>query len=475
MEPTTAPVWLEPSADRARHNDALAEAAGGRAGLEGVLDELGRSGRTARRSRLLGRPATVAWAWELRDDLSRRWWPQGVTTSADAGAVAPGTGDRAPQELYAGRRVVVTSAYSKVVDGVGHGARISVVDVTDPGRVRYEHVLLVEAVAGGADAAADAGTDAGTGAGAGAGVEVGADLRVEPVRSHAGGLVWHGDHLHVAATRGGFHSFRLSDIVPARGLDRPAVLGPLEGGGVGAHGHRWLLPTRLVHAARTAEGGRPFRWSWLSSAGEDGRVVILGGEYAPPARDRADGNPTRLAEVTVDPATGLPALDADGLAHPRLLGEVVRQAQGAVRVGDEVYVGSSNGRFRRGSVWVAPWSPGGLRPGSFTRRPGTLPVGPEDLAHWPSRDELWTVTEYPGRRRLVVLDRAPLGREPGGSRRSRNGMSPYVAVRRERPDPLHGGAVAVDLGEARCAVATVRPVRTGSTATVAGPGTTADR
>ena len=393
MEPTTAPVWLEPSADRGRHNDALAAAAGGRAGLDGVLEEIGRSGRTARRSRLLGRPATAAWAWELRDDLSRRWWPQGVTTSADAGAVGPAAGDGPAAELYAGRRVVITSAYSKVVDGVGHGARISVVDVTDPDRVRYQHVLLVEAVAG---------TD-------------GDPLRLEPVHYHAGGLVWHGDHLHVAATRGGFHTFRLSDIVPGRGLDRPEVLGPLDSGGVAGHGHRWVLPTWVAHAARTAEGARPFRWSWLSSAREDGRVVLLGGEYAPPLRDGAPrrGDSTRLAELDIDPVTGLPALDAHGLARPRLVGEVVRQAQGAVRVGDQVYVGTSNGRFRRGSVWVGPWSADSLRPGSFTRRPGTLPVGPEDLAHWPSRDELWTVTEYPGRRRLVVLDRAQLGRGAG--------------------------------------------------------------
>ena len=215
-------------------------------------------------------------------------------------------------------------------------------------------------------------------------------MRLEPVHSHAGGLVWHGDHLHVAATGGGFHTFRLSDAVPAGGLD--------------AHGHRWVLPTRVAHAARIEEGGRAFRYSWLSSCSEDGRVSLLAGEYAHPSA----GGSTRLAEFAVDPATGLPALDGDGHARPTLLGEGVVQAQGAVRVGGRLYVGTSNGRFRRGSVWVGPYAPEGVEPGVFTRRPGTLPVGPEDLAHWPSRDELWTVTEYPGRRRLVVLDRAGL-------------------------------------------------------------------
>ena len=380
MHPTPAPFSLEPSADRGRHNDALAAATGGRVGLEGVLAALGRTGRTARRSGFLGRPAGAGLAWDLRDDLSRRWWPQGITTSADAGALDSTASPASParREEHAGRSVVLTSAYSKVLDGVGHGARISVVDVTDPDRVRYGHVLLVKAVA----------QDRG--------------VQLEPVSSHAGGLVWHGEHLHVAATRGGFHTFRLSDLVAVDGLEQPDVLGPLPGGGLGAHGHRWVLPTRVVHAARTDEGASPFRYSWLSSASEEGRTSLVTGEYAHPSK----AGSTRLAEIAVDPATGLPGLDADGRVRPVLLGSGVVQAQGAVRVRGRLYVGSSNGRFRRGSIWVGPADD--VQPRSFTRRPGVLPVGPEDLTYWPSRDQLWTVTEYPGRRRIVAVDRADL-------------------------------------------------------------------
>ena len=377
MAPPTAPFWLERTADRGRHNDALAAAAGGRVGLEGVIEGLERAGRTARRSRLLRSPVVAGWRWDLRDELSRRWWPQGVTTSADAGAVDAGP---ATEEL-AGRRVVLTSSYSKEVGGVGHGARISVVDVTDPDRVRYQHVLLVKAVV----------AENGEGAGGVAG-----GVRFEPVHSHAGGLVWHGDHLHVAATAKGFHTFRLSDIVAAGGLEGHR--------GLEGHGHPYLLPTRFAHAARTEEGARAFRYSFLSSVREEGRVAVVAGEYAPPSGRGS----TRLAEVTVDLTTGLPAVDEEGRVRPVLLGEGVRQAQGAVRAGGRWYVGTSNGRFRRGSTWVGPEARDGLEPRSFTRRAGVLPVGPEDLAAWPSRDELWTVTEYPGRRRLVVLDRTRL-------------------------------------------------------------------
>ncbi len=379
-----APFFLERTAGRGAHNDALAAATGGRVGLEGLLAELDRTGRRARRSRLLRGATTTAFAWDRRDDLSRRWWPQGITTSADAGAL---TGE----EQYAGRSVVLTSSYSKVVDGVGHGARISVVDVTDPDRIRYDHVLLVKAVA-----------DEG-------------GVRLEPVHAHAGGLVWHGDHLHVAATRKGFHTFRLSDLVAVgrggggaggNGGDGDGEgdrgLGPLPGGGFGAFGHRWVLPTRLGHAARTDEGGSPFRYTYLSSVQEDDGVSLLTGEYTHPAQRGS----ARLAEIAVDPTTGLPALDAEGRVRPTLLGEGVVQAQGAVRVRSRLYVSSSNGRFRRGSVWVGDRAQ--VAPGSFDRRAGALPVGPEDLAHWPSRDELWTVSEYPGRRRVVAVDRARL-------------------------------------------------------------------
>ena len=43
---------------------------------------------------------------------------------------------------------------------------------------------------------------------------------VRPVTVHAGGIVWHGDHVHVAGTARGFSSFRLDDIVRVTGRRR---------------------------------------------------------------------------------------------------------------------------------------------------------------------------------------------------------------------------------------------------------------
>ena len=39
----------------------------------------------------------------------------------------------------------------------------------------------------------------------------------------------------------------------------------------------------------------------------------------------------------------------------------------------------------------------------------TLPPGPEDISYWPSRDQLWSLSEYPGRRYVYSMDRRRLG------------------------------------------------------------------
>jgi hypothetical protein len=38
-----------------------------------------------------------------------------------------------------------------------------------------------------------------------------------------------------------------------------------------------------------------------------------------------------------------------------------------------------------------------------TRHRGVLPPGPEDLAVWRSRDQLWTLAEHPGRRSVLAV------------------------------------------------------------------------
>ena len=72
--------------------------------------------------------------------------------------------------------------------------------------------------------------------------------------------------------------------------------------------------------------------------------------------------------------------------------------QGVVLAGGRHHVSVSRG----------PWMPGMMaagQPGSMRVRRWAVPMGPEDLAYWPSTDRIWTVTEHPRRRWIVSVDR----------------------------------------------------------------------
>jgi len=343
-------VHLRPTEDRGPELpsvvEALAAHGAGRVGLDGVLTDLDRRA-TAVRAPASG--AHWGFRWDHEDSHSARWWPQGVTTSAD----------HAPSETYDGRRLVLTSWYSKDHRGGNIGSRVSVVDLTDRGAPRYRHVLLVDVVRS---------EDGG--------------MQVRPLRVHAGGIVWHGAHLHVARTARGIAVAHLDDVLHVGDL---------------AFGYRYLLPVRLTYDAVTDEGHERLRYSFLSLARDDGGTRLLAGEYG------RRGASTRLAEYAFDPATLLLETDAAGLAHPRSVHPGgVEGMQGVAVVDGRWYLATSAGRFLRGSMHVG-------EPGALRRRPRVLPVGVEDLSHWPSRDELWTLTEYPGRRCVLAMDRARLG------------------------------------------------------------------
>ena len=337
------PVHLVRGRDRSADIEAFAEEHGGRVGLDGVLADLNRRAFPA-----FDTGSAAAWGFRLdeEDNDSKRWWPQGITSSADAGS--PGSDE------YAGRRLLVTTSYSKTIGGENKGCRISVVDITEEGRIRYRHVLL--AVVGLNDFG-------------------GPDLR--PVHAHAGGIVWRGSYLHVAATHKGLHTFHLDDVVKV-----PADTGL---------GHRYALPLRTSWGARTAEGASPIAYSFLSSGRGRDEDILLVGEYG------RGGMTQRLLTYRLD-AEGLPATDDDGVAAPTMLPDGPSRMQGAVSVDGRLHVVTSNGKRGRGSLWVGA-------PGSLRQVKKVLPPGPEDITYWPSREELWITTEYPGRRYVLAFDR----------------------------------------------------------------------
>jgi hypothetical protein len=346
--------------DRRDAVDAFVDRAGTRVGLSAVLDDLSRQARVVR---VPAPAASWGFRWDSDDTRTERWWPQGITTSA----AAAGADDHGRLE---GRSVLVTSAYAHEVRGVAPGARLTFVDVTDRGDVRYRHVLLVEPFL----------RDDGS-------------VDVRPLRVHAGGVVWYGDHLHVAGTTRGLTSFRLQDLTRV-GFTRDRTRLQLRGDGIDAFGYRYVLPVRFTYTAQTADGTQAVRYSFASVDRSRTPHVLVAGEYG-----RGDlGN--RLVGYDLDPATSLLRSGGDGWSEPSTF-EVggVPGMQGATVVDGTWFVTTSCGRFRLGSVWVG-------RPGALVEHRRQLPVGPEGIAYAPGDDALWSLSEYPGARYVFAMPRS---------------------------------------------------------------------
>jgi hypothetical protein len=327
-------VHLTRTEENAAEIDALAGAlsayGGGRVGLAPLLAD---HPQRLRRSLAPGRAVAHAFGWERGDGEDTSWWPQGVTNS---------------YRTEVTRDVLMVSWYSKA----GHGARVSVLDL--PTR-RYRHVLLVTPTASGG---------------------------VTPVRVHAGGIVWQGPYLHVAATARGVLTFRLDDL----------LLDPRE-----THGYRYLLPVRYAYRADAQEGVERLRYSFLSLDRSGPQPALVVGEYGSARQTQ------RLARFGLDPASGFLAADPDGLTRPLRIDESGQaRMQGCSVVDGRYFVTVSHGPWGLGSVMT------GL-PGSWRRHRWATPMGPEDLCYHPPSASFWSVSEHPGRRWVFAMERSSFG------------------------------------------------------------------
>lgn len=351
-------VHLRRTDERGEEVAALADFCGGAVGVEGVLDDLD---RRLHRAVPTGFRVWRSWAWDRHDAFTKRWWPQGISTSADA------TGSRTG--VIAGHEVVTVSWYSKTVAGFGKGTRISFVDAN---LRRYRHVLLVVPKV------------------------VDGVVTVEALHAHAGGIVWVGPYLYVAGTRKGIYVFRLDDLVripDAAFVEDHARVGR-DGDQLATHGYQYVLPLRFAYRAAADEGHDPLRYSFLSldRTGADGPALVAG-EYGRRTMS------TQLARFGLDPDTWLLRSADDGLSRPLLLDrEGQRGMQGACVVHDTWYVTASHGPWGLGTLYVG-------RPGAFRALRRVLPMGPEDITYVPQTDSLWSVSEYPGRRWIYKLRR----------------------------------------------------------------------
>lgn len=233
----------------------------------------------------------------------------------------------------------------------GKGARVTFVEPR-PDAPRYRHVLLA------------APEDGPRGA------------LLAPVEVHAGGIAVVDDRLYVAATRGGLREFRLADLLRIRHRE-PGTDGAL------------VLPQSAHLEATTASGNRQLRYSFVSLEEARGALGLVVGEYG-------TGVGGRLVRIPFDPerraiTASAEAAEVHDPGIPRMQGALVRDGTW--------YVTASRGHRAGGDLWVGD-------PSGFTRLEHELAPGPEDIAAWPRRGQLWTLAEFPGRRWVYALDAA---------------------------------------------------------------------
>ena len=330
-----------------------------RVGLRGVVAD---TNRTATRTDVPGEAVAEGFTWEPRDVRTDRWWPQGITTSADA------YGHEQSAGTLDGRSVLLTSWYAHGAFGqLLLGSRITVVADVDGAAPAYRHVLLVEPV------------------------KIGPVHLLRPVRVHAGGIVWYGDHLFVAGSGAGIRVFRLDDITHVRNRVR-------------TRGYRYVLPQATAYAADQDADQQPLTYSFLSL--DRGRDVdrLVAGEYG----TKGSGS-HRLVRYPLDRDTQLLSGDEQGRSVALDLHDSQPdRMQGATLVGDTWVVTASAGEGRPGDLWVGT-------PGHLRKHRGVLPTGPEDVAHWPQRRQVWSLSEWPGRRWVFGVDVDPwVVTPPGG-------------------------------------------------------------
>ncbi|MCW2800471.1 MAG: hypothetical protein JWQ70_1943 [Aeromicrobium sp.] len=316
-----------------------------RVGLRGVLADLDRAGTHAD---VPGEAPIYGMAWQQDDCHTDQWFPQGITTSADAYGAEPSGG------MFEGHDVIMASWYSRV--GPDFGSRISVIDWQDREPPRYRHILLVEPRR-----------------------FLYFFHRLFPVAVHAGGIVWYGRHLFVAGSSQGIRVFRLDDIVRVRNRIR-------------TKGYRYVLPQYTHYLAEQDEGNGRMTYSFMSLERSGETDHLVAGEYG-----RAGGS-GRLIRYPIDRDTELLSSNDRGWSVPTDLHDPqLARMQGAVIADGTWAITSSNGEDNPGDLWVG-------KPGKFTRHRGVLPTGAEDITYLPQRRQLWSLTEWPGRRWVYAID-----------------------------------------------------------------------
>jgi hypothetical protein len=149
--------------------------------------------------------ASSGYGWEnsadFDDQETEKWYPQGITTSADA----------LESGVYDGHRVQLITWHSDHYEDGKRGARVSFVKQGGGRSKKYRHVLLVQ--------------------------PEGDDSFNAIKRLHAGGIMWYGNLVYVVDTTGGLRVFDLDHMYKVDSSIKDRI-GRQSGGKYAAYGYK---------------------------------------------------------------------------------------------------------------------------------------------------------------------------------------------------------------------------------------------
>ncbi|WP_248960235.1 hypothetical protein [Sphaerisporangium perillae] len=287
-------------------------------------------------------PKPADWyCFDAGDNDTTDWYPQGVASSSEAGH----------KDVQA---FAVTWYWKPDGKATERGVRVSFLNTATR---KYRHVLLVEPKGS----------------------------SYNPINIHAGGVAWYGDLLYVADTSRGIRVFDTRHIYEVDGDDDKIGL---KGGKYHAFGYRYVMPQVDFWSATGAA-----RFSFAAVDRTQSPHLLVSGEYVDPADE--PGRVGRVVRWRLE-ADGTLAAGADGLApaaHAFTL--PAAKIQGALSHEGRWYLSQAASAVKNGSLLVVA---DGQAP-----QVRKFPVGPEDLTCWIEKRQLWSLTEFRGRRVLFAV------------------------------------------------------------------------
>jgi len=330
------------------------------------------------------------------DGNTKNWFPQGVTTVADA---------QADQKWGGSNQPILVSWYFAGSAPAGNDQKGVRVTFIDPGSGKYRHVLLAHPYENSSQNASYTSLRDDQTAGKGNSL-------------HAGGITWYGNFLYVADTSHGLRVFDMRHIYDLKAAgDKGNVtdqgkVGRIDGVFYG-YGYRYVMPevTEWEHATTggtactDSAGSLKFSYTSLDRSGTD---TLLAGEYC------NGSTKGRVASWDIADATSGGEQRTSGSWNAKSLHTLsVPNVNGATRFGGRWYVSQTHGDNEAGQDDLSELFK--MKP--VTSATGTLvkdsvqpeAIGAEALSHWPFGTEddptlgtIWTASEHPDRRMVYA-------------------------------------------------------------------------